>query len=371
VVFGPGTLESVALIAADPGGFWSGKRVVVTGHTGFKGAWLSFWLRRLGADVAGFALDPQPGPNAFRLSGLPAQMDSRIGDIRDAAAIEACIAAHRPAVIFHLAAQALVRAGFANPIGTYETNAIGTANVLLAARACDSVRAIVVVTSDKCYDLRTGAARHTENDPLGGDEPYSASKACAEHVAASLRATWRDRSNAAARIAVARAGNVIGGGDWSTDRLVPDAVAAFTSGAPLELRYPAAIRPWQFVLDPLAAYIDIARRLIADDGASIARAWNLGPSSDHERPVAWVADALAAAWGPDATWRPAPGAHPVEATALRLDSSAAERSLGWRSRVDLAMTIRRTVAWYRAQLGGADVATLMDDEIARFEAAAA
>jgi CDP-glucose 4,6-dehydratase len=365
-------LESVALIAADPArGFWRGRRVVVTGHTGFKGAWLSLWLRRLGADVAGFALDPRPGPNAFQLSGLSARMESRIGDIRDATAIETCIAAQRPAVIFHLAAQALVRAGFADPLGTYETNAIGTANVLLAARACETVRAIVVVTSDKCYDLHTGAARHSEDDPLGGDEPYSASKACAEHVAASLRATRPDTSNAAARIAVARAGNVIGGGDWSTDRLVPDAIAAFTAGTPLELRYPAAIRPWQFVLDPLAAYIDIARRLFGDDGRSIARAWNLGPSADHERPVSWVADALAAAWGAGATWRQAPGVHPVEAAALRLDSSAAALSLGWRSRVDLAETIRRTIAWHRAQLGGADVATLMDDEIARFEAAAA
>jgi CDP-glucose 4,6-dehydratase len=371
VVFRPGTVESVALIAADPArDFWRGRRVVVTGHTGFKGAWLSFWLRRLGAEVAGFALDPQPGLNAFRLSGLAAHMDSRIGDIRDGSAIEACITSHRPTVIFHLAAQALVRAGIADPVGTYETNAIGTANVLLAARACESIRAIVVATSDKCYDLRAGAARHSEEDPLGGDEPYSASKASAEHVVSSLRATW-PKSGAAARIAVARAGNVIGGGDWSTDRLVPDAIAAFAAGLPLELRYPDAIRPWQFVLDPLFAYLDFARLLLAEGGDSVARAWNLGPSPDHERPVAWVADALAAAWGAGATWRQAAGVHPVEATALRLDSSAAARSLGWRSRVGLAESIRRTVAWYRAQLGGADVATLMDEEIERFEAAAA
>ena len=372
MVFGPGTVESVALIAAAHArDFWRGRRVVVTGHTGFKGAWLSFWLRRLGADVAGFALDPPPGPNAFLLSGLAASMDSCRGDIRDAAAIEACIAAHRPAVVFHLAAQALVRVGIADPVGTYETNAIGTANVVLAARACESVRAIVVVTSDKCYDLHAGSARHAEDDPLGGDEPYSASKACADHIAASLSATSRDGSGTAARIAIARAGNVIGGGDWSTDRLVPDAIAAFIAGVPLELRYPAAIRPWQFVLDPLGAYIDIARRLVADDGARVARAWNLGPPPDHERPVEWVADALSEAWGAGARWHQAVGAHPAEAKALRLDSSAAERELGWRSRVDLAEAIRRSVAWYRAQLGGADVAALMGEEIERFEAAVA
>lgn len=372
MVVGPGTVESVALIAATQArDFWRGRRVVVTGHTGFKGAWLSFWLCRLGADVAGFALDPEPGPNAFLLSGLATSMNSCSGDIRDAAALGTCIAAHRPTVIFHLAAQALVRAGIADPVGTYETNAIGTANVVLAARACESVRAVVVVTSDKCYDLHAGSPRHAEDDPLGGDEPYSASKACADHIAASLCATPRDGSDGAARIAIARAGNVIGGGDWSADRLVPDAIAAFTAGVPLELRYPAAIRPWQFVLDPLAAYIDIARRLFADDGAAIARAWNLGPPPDHERPVQWVAEALAEAWGAGATWHQAAGAHPVEANTLRLDSTAAARVLGWRSRVDLAAAIRRSVAWYRAQLGGADVATLMGDEIERFEAAVA
>jgi CDP-glucose 4,6-dehydratase len=326
---------------------------------------------RLGADVAGFALAPPPGPNAFQLADLSAHMESSYGDIRDRSAFAAFIARRRPAVIFHLAAQALVRAGHADPIGTYDTNALGTANVLLAARPCESVRAIVVVTSDKCYDLHCGAERHLEEDPLGGDEPYSASKACAEHVIASLRASWPHANTGAAHIAVARAGNVIGGGDWSADRLVPDAVAAFAAGDPLVLRYPESIRPWQYVLDPLAAYLELARLLSGDDGRSYARAWNLGPPPSHEQTVAWVADRLAASWGSGASWHKAAGVQPHEAGTLRLDSTAASLAFGWRSHDDLAETIDRTVAWYRAQRDGANAATLMEREIARFEAAAA
>ncbi len=365
----PCSLESVELITTDQAArqFWRGARVVVTGHTGFKGAWLASWLLRYGADVAGYALAPAATPNAFDLAGLADHMDSQIGDILDRPALESFVVRRRPLVIFHLAAQALVRAGYAAPLETYATNALGTANVLLVARACESVRSVVIVTSDKCYDLHAGSLRHAEDDSLGGDEPYSASKACAEHVAASLRAGGRNASDSAPRVATVRAGNVIGGGDWSEGRLVPDAIAAFAAGKPLELRYPASIRPWQYVLDPLGAYLDLARRLTDAGGRECARAWNLGPPPDHEQTVAWVADKLVEAWGPGASWRQGTGVQPREAATLRLDSSAAARALAWRPRGELADTIERTVAWYRAQAGGASAATLMDEELARFE----
>ena len=363
-------MESVALIEAGTAAraFWRGTPVLVTGHTGFKGAWLTLWLQRLGARVAGFALPPQSHPSAFQLTGLANGMASTMGDIRDARALAACVRAHRPRVVFHLAAQSLVRAGYADPLRTYETNAVGTANVLLAAYACESVRSVVVVTSDKCYDPHAGADRHREDDPLGGDEPYSASKACAEHVIAGLRAAHPD---AAVRVAAARAGNVIGGGDWSADRLVPDAIAAFSAARALELRFPAAVRPWQYVLDPLAAYLDLAERLCRDDGRRFARAWNFGPPPEHEQAVSWVTDRLAEAWGASAAWHHARGSFAPETAALRLDSAAASKSLGWRTRTGLADAIERTVAWYRAQSRGASASTLMSDEIARFEGSAA
>jgi CDP-glucose 4,6-dehydratase len=368
-------------LTPQPHGFWRGTRVVVTGHTGFKGAWLTLWLHHLGADVFGYALEPLPGPNAFTLARLDEIAGSQIADIRDLSRLVSAFERHRPSVVFHLAAQALVRAGYADPEGTYETNAIGTANVLAAARACGGVRSVVVVTSDKCYDPRAGAPRHGEGDPLGGDDPYSASKACAEYVTAALRTTWTgDPSGAGSaakqhkrpmNIATARAGNVIGGGDWSADRLVPDALAAFDAGTKLAIRNPSAVRPWQYVLDPLLAYLDLARRLAADDGAAFARAWNFGPTQESERAVSWVADQLAQSWGGGAAWQVQAGAHPPETQVLRLDSAAAAAALGWRTRIDLAQALSLTVRWYRAYRDGNPVRDLMLDEIARYEAAVA
>ena len=364
---GEGAVEGLGL-SDGRAEFWRGKRVLVTGHTGFKGAWLALWLQRLGADVAGFALPPPPVPTAFALSRLDEITRSEFGDIRDPARLDAAFARHEPVVVFHLAAQALVRAGYTDPLGTYETNALGTANVLMAARGRGCVDAVVVVTSDKCYDEHAGSRRHREDDPLGGDDPYSASKACAEHIASAMRATWRGgRAGSRPRIATARAGNVIGGGDWSADRLVPDAIAAFAAKSTLSVRNPAAVRPWQYVLDPLCAYLDLARMLLSERGDSYARAWNFGPPEDAERSVAFVATTLAAKWGDGAAWRAEREGHPRERGTLRLDSDAAADAFGWRTRVDLESALDRTVAWYRACERGVHARELMEAEIERYE----
>jgi CDP-glucose 4,6-dehydratase len=355
--------------------FWQGKRVFVTGHTGFKGSWLCRWLVRLGASVTGYALAPPTQPNLFDLLGFDREIVSLLADIRDAHLLREKLVACAPDVVLHMAAQSLVYESFLRPVETYETNVTGTANLLEAVRACPAVRAVVVVTSDKCYELQTGVYRHREGDALGGMDPYSASKACAEFVVAGFRSSFfsapkRDASSAVA-VATARAGNVIGGGDFSPHRLVPDAVIAFASHKPLLLRNPAAVRPWQYVLDPLRAYLMLAQRLY-DGGQAFASAWNFGPPESHEITVEALVQEFAETWGDGATWEAdrSPRAFD-EAMALRLNSERAQRELGWSPRMPLVPAIRATAQWYRSHLSGANGSPLVDADIANFEKAAA
>jgi CDP-glucose 4,6-dehydratase len=344
---------------------WAGRRVLLTGHTGFKGSWLAVWLDRLGARVTGLSLAPEPGSLGEALS-IEHRIASRRVDIRDAAATRAAIAEARPEIVFHLAAQSLVRRSYAAPLETLETNILGTAHVLEAVRAAESVRAVVIVTSDKCYDNHAQAAPYRETDALGGHDPYSASKACAELVTAAWRRSFLQRDGIA--VASARAGNVIAGGDRAADRLVPDCIRAFARGEVAPIRSPAATRPWQHVLDPLHGYLLLAQRLLAD--ADAARAWNFGPDPANVATVAEVVDLLAAEWGDGAAWSADEAMHPHEAAMLSVDSAQAQARLGWQPRLSLANAISRTVAWYKRQLAGGDPFALVLSDIERFQRAA-
>ncbi|MDJ0907472.1 MAG: CDP-glucose 4,6-dehydratase [Woeseiaceae bacterium] len=328
------------------GEFWRGRRVLVTGHTGFKGSWLSTWLVQLGADVTGMALEPYTDPAMFSLLGLDQHLDSRIADIRDLAAVQAIVAASRPEIIIHMAAQALVRESYSTPVETFNTNVMGTAHVLEAARGADSVGAVVVVTSDKCYENREWVWGYRENDAMGGHDPYSASKGCAELVTTSYRQSFGDRLP----VASARAGNVIGGGDWADDRLIPDMVRAIEAGRPVEIRNPAAIRPWQHVLEPLSGYMMLAERVF-EDGDRFAGAWNFGPAIGDTQPVSALVERLSRNF--DALeWNVDTGEHPHEAHFLKLDISKAVSELGYRPRVSLETALDWTAEWYQAYFDG-------------------
>jgi CDP-glucose 4,6-dehydratase len=338
---------------ADPR-VWAGRRVLVTGHTGFKGAWLALWLERLGARVTGFASAPPTEPSLFAAARVGEVVEHLEGDVRDRDAVGAAVARARPDVVFHLAAQAIVRQGLRDPVGTFTTNVTGTAHLLDAARDAR----VVCVTSDKCY--APAEEPHTEDAPLGGSDPYSASKAAQEHVCAAFRAS------AGVRVATARAGNVIGGGDWAADRLVPDAVRALDDGGTLDVRFPAAVRPWQHVLEPLGGYLLLAERLERDPAA--AAPFNFGPAPEDAWTVRAVVEALRAGWNgrPAVRW----GADaPHEAPVLRLDASRAAKQLGWKPRRDLRAGLDATVQWYAAYRRGADARALVHEQIEDFERA--
>ncbi len=337
----------------DPGA-WAGRRVLVTGHTGFKGAWLALWLERLGARVTGFAAAPHTEPSLFAAARIGDVVEHIEGDVRDREAVAAAVAKARPDVVFHLAAQTIVRQGLRDPVDTFTTNVTGTAHLLDAAREAP----IVCVTSDKCY--LPADKPHTEDSPLGGLDPYSASKAAQEHVCAAFRAS------AGVRVATARAGNVIAGGDWAADRLVPDAVRALDGGGVLDVRFPAAVRPWQHVLEPLAGYLLLAEHLERDE--TLAAPFNFGPAPEDAWTVRDVVGALQAGfdgrltvrWGSDA---------PHEDAALRLDASRARQRLGWKPRRDLRAGLAATIQWYAAHRRGADARALVHEQIEDFERA--
>jgi CDP-glucose 4,6-dehydratase len=338
--------------------FWRGKRVFLTGHTGFKGGWLALWLQQMGANVTGYALAPNTTPNLFNAASVGDGMTSIINDIRDHTTLANAITAHQPDVVFHLAAQPLVRRSYAEPRETYETNVIGTVNLLDAIRATPCVRAVVIVTSDKCYENRELGHGHTgyhETDPMGGYDPYSNSKGCAELVTSAYRQSYfHPRAYAEHRVAVAsaRAGNVIGGGDWCEDRLIPDFIRAISDNKPLMVRNPHATRPWQHVLEPLSGYIQLAERLVTS-GPDVAAAWNFGPADNDAHPVDWIAERLVALWNAGgnggAAWQLDGGSHPHEATYLKLDSTKARTQLGWAPKLSLDDALSWLVAWYQAQ----------------------
>ena len=350
---------------------WQGRRVFLTGHTGFKGGWLALWLTQIGATVRGYALDPSSEPNLFTVARVGSVVDDIRGDIRDAVALDRSIQEFAPEVVFHLAAQPLVRYSYQDPIGTLETNVIGTARVLDAVRRSPSVRAVVSVTTDKCYENKEWIWPYRETDPLGGYDPYSSSKACAEIVSAAFRQSYFPVHNLGnpdghrVAIATARAGNVIGGGDWSSDRLLPDLIRGFLSGQPVAIRNPHAIRPWQHVLEPLHGYILLAEKLLTHN-PRFATAYNFGPSDTDARPVSWIAEQMAAFWGNGASWVLDSAPTPHEAGYLKLDSSRAHADLGWTPHLQLQQTLEFLVYWYRAWQSGSDMHALTLSQIEQY-----
>lgn len=331
--------------------FWTDKRVFLTGHTGFKGGWLSLWLSSMGAKVTGYALVPNTSPNFYEISQVKSSLvKSHIADIRDLEKLQKAMADAEPEIVIHMAAQPLVRYSYGNPVETYATNVMGTVNVLESIRALDCVRAVVVVTTDKCYENKEWVWGYRENEPMGGHDPYSNSKGCAELVTSAYRESYFSPEKYCAHhvsIASARAGNVIGGGDWSADRLIPDAIKAFEVNKSLLIRNPLATRPWQHVLEPLSGYLVLAQALYLE-GAKFDGGWNFGPRDDDARSVEEVINLLIKSWGPDASWAQDKGEQPHEAHSLKLDCSKARQYLGWIPRWNLEQAIENITKWQRA-----------------------
>jgi CDP-glucose 4,6-dehydratase len=349
--------------------FWAQRRVLITGHTGFKGAWLSLWLQALGAEVTGLAPGPPTSPSLYELAGVGAGMREHAVDVRDGEGVRAVLLSAAPEVVIHLAAQPLVRRSLRDPATTYAVNVMGTVNVLDAVRSVgNEVRAVVVVTSDKCYENRGESSRRfVEDDRLGGDDPYSSSKACAELVTAAYRRSFFSGLEHP-RVATARAGNVIGGGDWGEDRLVADVARAAQAGERVRVRNPHAVRPWQHVLNPLSGYLRLAEELWRGD--AVARAWNFGPREADARTVSWIVERLGGLWGGEPKWELDEDANPAEAGHLALDSGAAERDLAWRAGWDLEEALQKVVEWYLAQRRNQDMRAVSMAQIEQFERSA-
>ena len=349
--------------------FWRNRRVLITGHTGFKGSWLCLWLERMGADVVGYALDPPTTPSLFESARVAELVESIRGDVRDTEHVTRVLREHDPDVIFHMAAQSMVRHSYEDPVESYSTNVVGTACVLQAVRNVPGRRAIVNVTTDKCYKNKEWLWGYRETDELGGRDPYSNSKACAELVTESFRESFFPRAEISRHgigLATARAGNVIGGGDWTRDQLVPDAIRAFMAGKPVEIRQPSSTRPWQHVLDCLCGYVVLAEKLSGN--AELGTGWNFGPQQADVKPVSWIVDSLVKVWGDGASWRNDKAHHPHEARMLRLDSTAASELLGWQPRLNLTTALDWTARWYKSRHeDGADARDLCVRQIADYE----
>lgn len=345
--------------------FWQGKKVFLTGHTGFKGSWLSLWLVKLGAEVHGYALEPDTSPNLFTVAQVEGALSSStIADIRDSDALSLALQASGAEVVFHLAAQPLVRYSYAEPVETYATNVMGTVNLLEAIRQMKSVKAVVNVTTDKCYENREWIWPYREDEAMGGYDPYSSSKACSELVTAAYRRSFL--ASAGVAIATARAGNVIGGGDWSVDRLIPDFLRALDQRQTLFIRSPAAIRPWQHVLEPLAGYLQLAEHLYTD-GKHYAQAWNFGPADEDVRDVEWIVNYLVDAF-PGTSWQRELAVQPHEAHYLKLDSSKARSELDWIPRWNLKQALEKITSWHTAWHDGQDMHAYTLTQIMQYEA---
>ena len=344
--------------------FWNGKRVLLTGHTGFKGSWLSLWLQSLGAQVVGYALAPPTNPSLFDVAQVGKGMISVIGDIRDLAKLQAVFAEHSPEIVIHMAAQPLVRYSYQNPVETYSTNVMGTVHLLEAVRNTPGVKAVVNVTTDKCYENKEWAWGYREIEPMGGHDPYSNSKGCSELVTSAYRRSFFQDKGIA--LASARAGNVIGGGDWAADRLVPDILRAFEENLPVIIRNPYATRPWQHVLEPLSGYLALAERLYTD-GQAFAEGWNFGPHDDDARAVQWIVEHLVSNWGNGASWQLDGGAHPHEANYLKLDISKAKARLGWQPRWALGTALQATKDWHQKWLAGTDMKAVTLGQIKQYQ----
>ena len=330
---------------------WAGRRVFLTGHTGFKGSWLALWLADLGAEVTGYSLPAPTDPSLFEMARIAELVKHIEGDVRDLAHLQSAMQAAQPEIVFHLAAQPLVRLSYSEPVETYATNVMGTVHLLEAIRHTPSVKASVCITTDKCYENREWVWPYRESDPMGGHDPYSNSKGCAELVIAAYRNSFLAAGGV--NLASVRAGNVIGGGDWALDRLVPDLVRALEAGQAPVIRAPKSVRPWQHVMEALGGYVMIAERLLAGD-KSVATAWNFGPSDDDAQPVSWIVDRMMTLWGMEPTWEKPSGEQPHEATLLRLDCSKARNELGWRPVLGLGKALEQIVGWHQSVGAGSD-----------------
>lgn len=350
--------------------FWQGKRVFLTGHTGFKGSWLALWLQELGAELKGFALEPPTTPSLFVEAGVAQGMQSEIGDIRDYARLRASIESFKPEIVFHMAAQPLVRLSYDMPVDTYATNVMGTVHLLEAVRMVGGVKAVVNITSDKCYENKEWVWGYRENEAMGGYDPYSNSKGCAELVASAYRNSFFNAAHYqkhGVALASVRAGNVIGGGDWALDRLVPDIIKAIAQQQPVVIRNPSAIRPWQHVLEPLSGYLLLAEKLY-QQGPAFAEGWNFGPNEDDAKPVQWIVERLTQSWGEGARWALDSAEHPHEAHYLKLDCSKAKMQLNWRPRWQLAQALEKIIEWHKAHLAGVAMREYTLNQITDYQA---